>query len=341
MEIKISKVPHQYRNKYLKNKTAVFSTGSSIGGGSSSGGTSSTIIEDSLTSTSTSSALSANQGSVLKGLVDSKAAKAHTHTYSDVQGLQGDINYILQDLSHKAYEDHKHYFSDILDPPTSLAKIPVIPSLKLTTFTSSYKDGEMYFDYNQGLYDGIKDLNPTVVVMRKRRVTHSGRENYEGNKRKQKTKKWGELGNYRDYNGNNYQLYTGYDQINCKLQNSGEWQYLRSSQPFTAKNFTLSRMIYNPELKKLHFSKSNGRLSRNLDANKTFKMTNWGWGVAVRIDNPSFDPSKEASTGEMRYKGVPRYLYGEITEFGLILEYDYKSSTNLQANLVCAKFTLK
>ena len=43
-------------------------------------------IQDNLTSTSTSDSLSANQGKVLKGLVDGKANSSHTHTWSQVAG---------------------------------------------------------------------------------------------------------------------------------------------------------------------------------------------------------------------------------------------------------------
>lgn len=43
-------------------------------------------IQDNLTSTSTSDSLSANQGKVLKGLVDGKANSSHTHTWSQVTG---------------------------------------------------------------------------------------------------------------------------------------------------------------------------------------------------------------------------------------------------------------
>lgn len=43
-------------------------------------------IQDNLTSTSTSDSLSANQGKVLKGLVDGKANSSHTHTWSQITG---------------------------------------------------------------------------------------------------------------------------------------------------------------------------------------------------------------------------------------------------------------
>ena len=43
-------------------------------------------IQDNLTSTSTSESLSANQGRVLKGLVDGKANSSHTHSWSQISG---------------------------------------------------------------------------------------------------------------------------------------------------------------------------------------------------------------------------------------------------------------
>ena len=50
-------------------------------------------IQDNLTSTSTSDSLSANQGRVLKGLVDGKANSSHTHNYLSLSGgtLTGDL----------------------------------------------------------------------------------------------------------------------------------------------------------------------------------------------------------------------------------------------------------
>ena len=44
-------------------------------------------IQDNLTSTSTSESLSANQGRVLKGLVDGKANSSHTHSWSQISGV--------------------------------------------------------------------------------------------------------------------------------------------------------------------------------------------------------------------------------------------------------------
>ena len=49
-------------------------------------------IQDNLTSTSTTDSLSANQGKVLKGLVDGKAASSHTHNYAGSGSAGGSAN---------------------------------------------------------------------------------------------------------------------------------------------------------------------------------------------------------------------------------------------------------
>ena len=49
-------------------------------------------IQDNLTSTATDQSLSANQGKVLKGLVDGKAASSHTHNYAGSGSAGGTAN---------------------------------------------------------------------------------------------------------------------------------------------------------------------------------------------------------------------------------------------------------
>lgn len=52
-------------------------------------------VQDNLTSTATDQSLSANQGKVLKGLIDGKAASSHTHSYLPLSGgtLTGDTTF--------------------------------------------------------------------------------------------------------------------------------------------------------------------------------------------------------------------------------------------------------
>ena len=49
-------------------------------------------VQDNLTSTATDQSLSANQGKVLKGLVDGKAASSHTHNYAGSGSAGGTAN---------------------------------------------------------------------------------------------------------------------------------------------------------------------------------------------------------------------------------------------------------
>ena len=49
-------------------------------------------VQDNLTSTATDQSLSANQGKVLKGLIDGKAAASHTHAIADINDLSDTLN---------------------------------------------------------------------------------------------------------------------------------------------------------------------------------------------------------------------------------------------------------
>ena len=49
-------------------------------------------VQDNLTSTATDQSLSANQGKVLKGLIDGKASASHTHAIADINDLSDTLN---------------------------------------------------------------------------------------------------------------------------------------------------------------------------------------------------------------------------------------------------------
>ena len=63
-------------------------------------------IQDNLTSTATDQSLSANQGKVLKGLVDGKAASSHTH--DDRYYTESEMN---TKLNGKANSSHTHNYA--------------------------------------------------------------------------------------------------------------------------------------------------------------------------------------------------------------------------------------
>ena len=61
-------------------------------------------IQDNLTSTATDQSLSANQGKVLKGLVDGKAASSHTH--DDRYYTESEMNTKLNGKANASHEDY-------------------------------------------------------------------------------------------------------------------------------------------------------------------------------------------------------------------------------------------
>ena len=63
-------------------------------------------VQDNLTSTATDQSLSANQGKVLKGLVDGKAASSHTH--DDRYYTESEMN---AKLNGKANSSHTHNYA--------------------------------------------------------------------------------------------------------------------------------------------------------------------------------------------------------------------------------------
>ncbi len=107
----------------MKVSTDFYSTGelSAYGLGSGSPGGSITII-DNLTSTATDAALSANQGRVLKGLVDGKADKSTTYTKAEVNTA----------LTGKA---------DLVDGKVPTSQLPAISSLELGETTGTAYEG--------------------------------------------------------------------------------------------------------------------------------------------------------------------------------------------------------
>lgn len=74
-------------------------------------------IQDNLTSTSTTDSLSANQGKVLKGLIDSKAPSSHSHTIANITNLQSALDGKAS-FSHNhdtIYAKSSHYHNRIND----------------------------------------------------------------------------------------------------------------------------------------------------------------------------------------------------------------------------------
>lgn len=75
-------------------------------------------IQDNLTSTSTSESLSANQGKVLKGLVDSKANSSHTHTLGQITNAGAAAGKNIRTLNSVSHSSWSSASTDDLYVPT-------------------------------------------------------------------------------------------------------------------------------------------------------------------------------------------------------------------------------
>ena len=75
-------------------------------------------IQDNLTSTSTSESLSANQGKVLKGLVDGKANSSHTHTLGQITNAGAAAGKNIRTLSAVSHSSWSSASTDDLYVPT-------------------------------------------------------------------------------------------------------------------------------------------------------------------------------------------------------------------------------
>lgn len=75
-------------------------------------------IQDNLTSTSTSESLSANQGKVLKGLVDGKANSSHTHTLGQITNAGAAAGKNIRTLSTVSHSSWSSASTDDLYVPT-------------------------------------------------------------------------------------------------------------------------------------------------------------------------------------------------------------------------------
>jgi len=104
-------------------------------------------IQDNLTSTSTTDSLSANQGKVLKGLVDGKAPSSHSHTIANITNLQ-------TTLDGKAPFTHTHNYAG-----SSSAGGAANTAVKLATARTVTGDGDFHMNFS---YDGSANSTATM-----------------------------------------------------------------------------------------------------------------------------------------------------------------------------------
>jgi hypothetical protein len=104
-------------------------------------------IQDNLTSSSVSDSLSANQGKVLKGLIDGKASVAHSHKIADITNLQ-------TTLDSKSPTTHTHNYAG-----SSSAGGSANTALKLATARTVSADVDFHLNFS---YDGSANSIATM-----------------------------------------------------------------------------------------------------------------------------------------------------------------------------------
>lgn len=95
-------------------------------------------IQDNLTSTSTTDSLSANQGKVLKELVDGKAASSHTHNYAGSSSAGGSATSAVKLTSSAGSTTQPVYFKDGKPTACSYTLEKSVPSNAVFTDTNTH-----------------------------------------------------------------------------------------------------------------------------------------------------------------------------------------------------------
>lgn len=124
-------------------------------------------IQDNLTSTSTSESLSANQGRVLKGLIDGKANSSHTHSWSQISGAPATATRwpswgeVTNKPDLKNWSETKSYIDNKAASSGGVDSLPVGTLLQTynnkNIFSNKWHlaDGSLYKEQNS-LYDATK-----------------------------------------------------------------------------------------------------------------------------------------------------------------------------------------
>lgn len=116
-------------------------------------------IQDNLTSTSTTDSLSANQGRILKGLIDSKAPSSHSHTIANITNLQSALDgKASTSHTHEFYATTKHTHNTIND---------LMSGNPIGISTSTYITPATAGDYDIVVANTSKIGNNKCVVMSK------------------------------------------------------------------------------------------------------------------------------------------------------------------------------
>ena len=130
-------------------------------------------IHDNLTSTSTSESLSANQGRVLKGLIDGKANSSHTHSWSQISGAPATATRwpswgeVTSKPDLKNWSETKSYIDSKAASSSGIDSLPIGTELMsyngINIFGDKFvKEDGKYYKRSETSFDfgPIKSINP-------------------------------------------------------------------------------------------------------------------------------------------------------------------------------------
>lgn len=125
-------------------------------------------IQDNLTSTSTSESLSANQGRVLKGLVDGKANSSHTHSWSQISGAPATATRwpswgeVTSKPDLKSWSETKSYIDNKAASSGGVDNLPAGTLLRSYNNKNIFGDNWKYADGSNVVTNQLHDLQDTI-----------------------------------------------------------------------------------------------------------------------------------------------------------------------------------
>lgn len=125
-------------------------------------------IQDNLTSTSTSESLSANQGRVLKGLVDGKANSSHTHSWSQISGAPATATRwpswgeVTGKPELKNWSETKSYIDSKAASSGGVDSLPVGTLLRSYNSKNIFGDNWKLTDGSNAVANQLHDLQDTI-----------------------------------------------------------------------------------------------------------------------------------------------------------------------------------
>ena len=171
--------------------------------------------------------------------------------------------------------------------------------------------------YHIPLSEKLMDLNPKIVMLRRRRISAHKKSN------RKKTSQWVEI---RNKTIGLSRRPDATDFFRFQLLNTGKWHSLSRESgyvdiPELVKAF-IAQSLTLPGMYSVTFATG---LQRYVPINGSFKRTGL-FALAIRIDNPDFPKiihDRPVNNSEYRVAGFPRYLYSSPAQFKLSFAQNY------------------